>query len=109
MSISASASPRSTAVRYSSHASSTLLFAGEYGTLVPGTYAPPCAQAAIAAIVRRKDNLFIARELAVAETKPARRTLQRQRKLAKRRAPPCVATRQKGTKVLFWVCDLCQI
>src|SRR5262245_66465138 len=103
MSISASASARSTAIRYSSTASSTLLFAAEYGTRVPGTYALLCAQAAIARIAKRTDNLVIAQELAVAEMEPARRTLQRGRKLAKRRATPSVATRQKGTKVLLGV------
>src|SRR5262245_52758784 len=44
-----------------------------------------------------------------AEPEPARETLQRACKLAKRRASPCFTTRQKGTKVLLLVVELCQI
>src|SRR5437867_1757227 len=44
-----------------------------------------------------------------AEMEPVRETLHRPRKLAKRRASPCFATGQKGTKVLLGVVDACQI
>src|SRR5262245_59626616 len=108
MSINASASPRSTAIRYSSHAFSTLSFASEYGILDPGTVLPPWAQP-IVAIAKKADNLFIAHAPVAADLEPARRRLQRRRKLAKRRASPCFTARQKGTEVLFGVSQPCQI
>src|SRR5688572_2200313 len=107
--MSASASARSTAIRYSSTASSTALFAAEYGILVPPTYEPLRAQPAIVAIAKRTDSLVIEQWGAFADLEPAREKLQRRRKLAKRRASPCFDTRQKGTKVLLGVWQPCQI
>src|SRR5262245_15459457 len=108
MSISASASARSTAIRYSSHALSTLSFAGEYGILAP--LAVPCLPPPPEpGHAKEKDNLVHVPAPAVADFEPARGRLQRRRKLAKRRASPCFTARQKGTEILVGVSDPCQI
>src|SRR5580698_3168743 len=108
MSIKPSASPRSTASRYCSMVSSTDLFACENGMRVPATYVTFAAQPADAITTNNK-NLIMGRRWPIAESAPARETLHCGRKLAKSRAAPRFAPRQKGTEVLLGVVDPCQI